>query len=63
MKDNQIPSPNKDPYKLSQHGDERVDNYYWLRDDSRTNKEVISYLEEENKYTEDWFSRKKDYKI
>ncbi|MEN9519231.1 MAG: hypothetical protein RLZZ381_1819, partial [Cyanobacteriota bacterium] len=28
------------------HGDERLDNYYWLR--SRENPEVIAYLEAEN---------------
>ena len=32
------------------HGDVRVDNYYWLRD--KTNPEVITYLEAENRYTE-----------
>ena len=32
------------------HDDARVDNYYWLND--RENPEVISYLEEENKYTD-----------
>jgi oligopeptidase B len=32
-------------------GQERVDNYYWLRE--RGNPEVIAYLEAENEYTED----------
>jgi oligopeptidase B len=36
--------------KLVIHDDARVDNYYWLND--RENPEVISYLEEENKYTD-----------
>ena len=44
------PVPKKIPKKLVSHGDIRIDNYYWLRDDSRANKEVISYLEKENKY-------------
>ncbi len=56
------PVPKKIPKKLVSHGDTRIDNYYWLRDDSRTNKEIISYLEKENKYTEEWFSKRKDYK-
>ena len=30
--------------KLITHGDERIDNYYWLRDDSRKSKEVLNYL-------------------
>ena len=34
------------------HGDIRVDNYYWLRDESRTNPEVIEYLKAENAYTD-----------
>ena len=56
------PTPKKIPKELVSHGDTRIDNYYWLRDDSRVDKEVISYLEKENKYTEDWFSKRKDFK-
>ena len=59
---NKAPTPKKIPKELMSHGDTRIDNYYWLRDDSRANVEVISYLEKENKYTEDWFSKRKDYK-
>ncbi|CAA6655717.1 unnamed protein product [Spirodela intermedia] len=33
-------------------GDVRVDDYYWLRDDSRANPEVLSYLKEENDYVD-----------
>ena len=33
----------------SPHGD-RDDEYYWLRDDTRTNPDVIGYLEAENAY-------------
>lgn len=33
------------------HGDTRIDNYYWLRDDTRKNKKIIKHLTEENKYT------------
>ena len=36
--------------KLEIHNDVRVDNYYWLN--QRENPEVISYLDEENKYKE-----------
>jgi oligopeptidase B len=35
----------------SPHG-ERVDPYYWLRDDERTNPEVLAYLAAENAYRE-----------
>jgi len=31
-------------------GDIRVDNYFWLRDDSRKSPDVIAYLEAENRY-------------
>jgi oligopeptidase B len=34
---------------LRAHGDERVDDYYWLR--NRDDQEVIAYLESENEYT------------
>tara|TARA_Y200000002_G_scaffold378906_1_gene387170 strand:- start:1358 stop:3394 length:2037 start_codon:yes stop_codon:yes gene_type:complete len=50
-----IPLPKKIPTKLTAHNDTRIDNYYWLRDDARKNKEVIKYLKEENKHTELWF--------
>lgn len=37
------------PHTLTAHGDERIDNYYWLND--RKNPEVKAYLEAENNYT------------
>ncbi len=40
------------PWVIEQHGEERVDNYYWLRDDTRTDPEVIAHLEAENAYAE-----------
>lgn len=36
------------PTVLEQHGHERVDEYYWLRE--RENPEVVAYLEAENAY-------------
>ncbi len=39
------------PHTLtSPHGPPRIDPYYWLRDDTRTNKEVLAYLHAENAY-------------
>jgi oligopeptidase B len=38
------------PTVLRAHGDERVDDWYWLRD--RDDPETIAYLEAENAYTE-----------
>jgi oligopeptidase B len=37
------------PSVLRAHGDERVDDWYWLRD--RDDPEVVAYLEAENEYT------------
>ena len=56
------PKPKKIPKILEAHGDKRFDDYYWLRDDTRQNKEIITYLEEENTYAETWFSEGKDYR-
>jgi oligopeptidase B len=38
------------PRTDTMHGDVRVDNYFWLR--NRSNPEVISYLQAENRYTD-----------
>lgn len=56
------PTPKKIPYELIQHNDIRVDNYYWLRDDSRSDKEVLAYLDSENSYADKWFESRHDYK-
>ena len=56
---NDFPKPKKIKKKLQQHGDIREDWYYWLRDDNRSNKEIINYLNEENKYTKKWFKENK----
>lgn len=45
------PKAEKRPKILSAHGTERVDNYYWLRDDDRTDPQVLAYLTAENEYT------------
>ncbi|MCM2447607.1 S9 family peptidase [Rahnella sp. CG8] len=46
------PKAEKRPQTLSVHGDDRVDNYYWLRDDDRADPQVLAYLSAENQYTE-----------
>lgn len=45
------PKAKKIPKELKIHQDIRIDNYYWLN--NRENPEVIQYLEQENKYTEE----------
>ncbi|CAI0870332.1 Protease 2 [Serratia proteamaculans] len=46
------PSAEIIPHPLTAQGETRVDDYYWLRDDSRQNKKVLNYLTAENRYTE-----------
>lgn len=52
--EDRMPAPiaKKQPYTITTHGDVRVDNYYWLRDDKRESPEIIEYLNQENAYTE-----------
>ena len=61
MSSNNPPNPKKIPYELEAHGDVRIDNYYWMRDDSRSDPELISYLESENEYFKNWRESKVDY--
>ena len=42
--------PEKRPHKMTLHGDTRVDEYFWLRDDLRQDPQMLAYLEEENAY-------------
>ncbi len=61
------PSPKKIPFLMEAHGIERIDNYYWMRDDSRKSKKILNHLKSENEYLENWFasgedSRKKLFK-
>ncbi|MCP4045489.1 MAG: S9 family peptidase [Gammaproteobacteria bacterium] len=44
------PMPAKRPHEMTLHGHTRVDEYFWLRDDTRKNPEMLAYLEEENAY-------------
>ena len=53
------PVAKKNPEKLSIHGDERIDNYYWMRltdkqkeakNPDKQTKDVLSYLNAENQY-------------
>ena len=33
------------------HDSEIKDNYHWMKDKTRSNKEVLNYIEQENNYT------------
>ena len=46
------PMPEKRPHEMTLHGHTRVDEYSWLRDDTRKDPQVLAYLEEENAYFE-----------
>ena len=38
------------PYEIQSPNGVRIDNYYWLRDDTRTNPQMLEYLKAENAY-------------
>ena len=40
------------PHRVTSPNGVRTDPYYWLRDDERTNPEVLAYLKEENAFRE-----------
>ena len=44
------PKAKRIPHAMTLHGDTRIDNYYWLRDDDRAQPEVLDYLRQENEY-------------
>jgi len=46
------PVAKKVEHKMELFNDVRIDNYYWLRDDSRSDPDVLSYLRQENAYTD-----------
>lgn len=52
MPESQPPVAQKIPHIFTQHGHERVDNYHWLRDDTREDPDVLNYLNAENAYLE-----------
>jgi len=45
------PTAPKRPYEITQHGQTRIDNYYWMRD--RSDPEVLKYLHAENDYLDE----------
>ncbi|MCI74593.1 protease 2-like, partial [Trifolium medium] len=46
------PVAKKVEHVMELFNDVRIDNYYWLRDDSRSDPDVLSYLRQENAYTD-----------
>ena len=52
MTDDDPPKAAIRPHTVASPHGERVDPYYWLRDDERQNPEVLAYLNAENAYKE-----------
>lgn len=61
MTGNKIASPKAEKIKkkLELHGDERIDNYYWLNE--KENPKVIDYLNAENAYFDELTSHTKEF--
>ena len=68
MKNINVPEAEKQPYKMTVHGDTRIDDYYWMRlsDEQKNSKEfdsqtkkVVDYIDSENKYTDASLSQTK----
>lgn len=56
-----LPVAKKEKHEMEMFGDLRIDNYYWLRDDSRTNSDILSHLQAENSYTDFIMSETKQF--
>ena len=52
MSKEKAPVAKKIAHEMVIHQDTRIDNYYWMRDDTRTNPEILAHLEAENNYTQ-----------
>ncbi|WP_442679065.1 S9 family peptidase [Sphingomonas sp. ASY06-1R] len=48
----QPPRPAKRPFQVTSPNGPREDDYYWLRDDTRKNPEMLAYLAAENAYAD-----------
>src|SRR6476620_6159863 len=58
-KQSSAPVADKIPKDVGMHGDKRIDNYYWMNDYFKKgplSDKVVSYLEEENHYTDSTLS-------
>jgi oligopeptidase B len=51
MSNTTAPIAKKVPHKMVIHNHTRIDDYYWMRDDSRKNPEILAHLAAENNYT------------
>lgn len=44
---------------MTKHNHQRVDNYYWMRDDQRNDEKVLAHLNEENNYADAMLAEQK----
>ncbi|MEE4246737.1 MAG: S9 family peptidase [Kangiellaceae bacterium] len=54
------PVAKKIPHKMTIHGDTRIDDYYWMRDDQRKDKAVLEHLTAENNYADQMLAHTED---
>ncbi|MDF2180418.1 S9 family peptidase [Aliiglaciecola sp. CAU 1673] len=57
------PLAEKIAHEMTIHGDTRIDNYYWMRDDERKDPKVLAYLDAENAYTDAVLAHTQDLQI
>jgi oligopeptidase B len=55
--ENAAPVAAQKPYLVKSPNGDRTDPYYWLRDDKRQAPEVLSYLNEENQYYQQYAAK------
>jgi oligopeptidase B len=53
------PIAKKIPHKMEKHNHQRIDNYYWMRDDLRSDEKVIAHLNDENNYADAMLDKQK----
>lgn len=53
------PKPVKKEVIYKIHGHERKDNYGWMKDETRKDKQVLNYLKAENKYADEYLKNTK----
>jgi len=53
------PIAKKIPHKMVKHNHQRVDNYYWMRDDLRSDETILAHLHDENRYADAKLSSQK----
>jgi len=53
------PIADKIPHKMEIHDHKRVDNYYWMRDDQRSDEKILAHLNDENTYADAMLAKQK----